>query len=130
MMDKPDAESFTEKMFLRSDNGAELYFRGKLYSESSYYDEETATLTRLRLFVTDSGEQVYSIVSGQGAEKTRRHYVVAQEGEYYRVSNGIQTLTLPLEMLFAAVFGLCGIDPERAEELKPAFEENLRMIVG
>lgn len=129
-MDKPDAESFTEKMFLRSDNGAELYFRGKLYSESSYYDEETATLTRLRLFVTDSGEQVYSIVSGQGAEKTRRHYVVAQEGEYYRVSNGIQTLTLPLEMLFAAVFGLCGIDPERAEELKPAFEENLRMIVG
>ena len=117
-------------MFLRSDNGAELYFSGKLYSESSYYDEETATLTRLRLFVTDNGEQIYSIVSGSGSEKTRRHYVVAPEGEFYRVSNGIQTLTLPLEMLFAAVFGLCGIDPDRADELKPAFEENLRMIVG
>lgn len=129
-MDKPDAGSFTEKMFLRSDNGAELYFSGKLYSESSYYDEETATLTRLRLFVTDNGEQIYSIVSGSGSEKPRRHYVVAPEGEFYRVSNGIQTLTLPLEMLFAAVFGLCGIDPDRADELKPAFEENLRMIVG
>lgn len=122
--------AYTEKMFLRSDNGAELYFRGKLYSEISYYDEESATLTRLRLFVTESGEQVYSIVSGSGAEKTRRHYIVAQEGEFYRISNGIQTLTLPLELLFAAVFGLCGIDPDRAEELKPGFEENLRMMTG
>lgn len=124
------ADTFSEKIFLRGDNGAELYFCGKLYSESSYYDEESATLTRLRLFITENGEQVYSIVSGSGPEKTRRHYTVAQEGDFYRISNGIQTLTLPLELLFAAVFGLCGIDPSRAEELKPEFEENLRMMTG
>ncbi|MDL2207701.1 hypothetical protein LJB81_01135 [Desulfovibrio sp. OttesenSCG-928-M14] len=119
-----------EKMFLRSDNGAELFFRGRLYSEISYYDEESASLTRLRLFVTESGEQVYSIVSGAGADKTRRHYIIAQDGDFYRVSNGIQTMSLPPDLLFAAVFGLCGIDPDRAEELKPGFEENLRMIAG
>lgn len=129
-MHKAGAETFSEKIFLRSDNGAELYFCGKLYSESSYYDEESATLTRLRLFLTENGEQVYSIVSGSGAEKTRRHYTVAPDGVFYRISNGIQTLTLPLDLLFAAVFGLCGIDPDRAEELKPEFEENLRMMTG
>lgn len=129
-MNKIGTESFTEKIFLRSDNGAELYFRGKLYAETSYYDEDSGSLTRLRLFITENREQVYSIVSGSGAEKTRRHYILAPEGELYRVSNGIQTLTLPLEMLFAAVFGLCGIDPDRAEELKADFEENLRVMSG
>ncbi len=129
-MSKATTGALTEKIFLRSDNGAELYFCGQLYSESSYYDEETATLTRLRLFITDTGEQVYSIVSGSGTQKHRRHYLVSAMGQRCRVSDGVQTLVLPVEMLFAAVFGLCGIDPERAEELRPAFEENLRMIIG
>ena len=129
-MSKVATGSFSEKIFLRSDNGAELYFRGQLFSESSYYDEETATLTRLRLFTTETGRHVYSIISGAGAEKTRRHYVVTPQGDTCQMSDGIQTLTLPVEMLFAAVFGLCGIDPERAEELRPAFEETLRMANG
>lgn len=129
-MSKATTGALTEKIFLRSDNGAELYFCGQLYSESSYYDEEAATLTRLRLFITDTGEQVYSIVSGSGTQKHRRHYLVSAMGQRCRVSDGVQTLVLPVEMLFAAVFGLCGIDPERAEELRPAFEENLRMIIG
>ena len=129
-MSKATTGALTEKIFLRSDNGAELYFCGQLYSESSYYDEDTATLTRLRLFITDTGEQVYSIVSGSGTQKHRRHYLVSAMGQRCRVSDGVQTLVLPVEMLFAAVFGLCGIDPERAEELRPAFEENLRMIIG
>ena len=130
-MSKATTGAVTEKFFLRnSDNGAELIFCGQLYSESSYYDEETTTLTRLRLFMTDTGDQVYSIVSGSGTHKNRRHYLVSIVDTHCRVSDGIQTLTLPVEMLFAAVFGLCGIDPERAEELRPAFEENLRMFIG
>lgn len=127
-MGKTGNELFTEQIFLRSDNGAEIYFRGRLYSESSHYDEVSATLTRLRLFITDSQEMVYSIVAGSGTGKTRRHYVLAPEGDLYRISDGIHSLVLPLEMLFAAVFGLCGIDPDRAEELKPAFEENLLIM--
>ena len=129
-MSKASTGAVTEKFFLRSDNGAELYFCGQLYSESTYYDEETSTLTRLRLFTTDTGQQVYSIVSGTGAHKQHRHYIVSAVGQHCRLSDGIHTLLLPVEMLYAAVFGLCGIDPERAEELRPAFEENLRMIIG
>lgn len=119
-----------ERFFLRSDNGSELSFHGQLYSESSYYDEEAAALTRLRLFVTREKELVYSIVSSSGPQKTRRHYTVVPLGDLCRISDGMQTLTLPADMLFAAVFGLCGIDPERAEELKSGFEENLRMALA
>lgn len=119
--------AFTEKIFLHNDNGSKLYFRGRMFSESSYFDEQTSTLTRVRLYATDNGRHVYSIVSGAGAEKSRRYYVVVPGAETCQISDGIHTLTVPTDMLFASVFGLCGIDPERAEELRPSFEENLRL---
>lgn len=125
-MSKPGAIHF-ERIVLFNDNGVELRFNGRLFSESSYYDEDSASLTRLRLYVSDQNEQVYSIVSGTGTEKTRRYYVVAQEGDAYRISNGTHALRLPLDLLFASVFGLCGIDPDRAEELRSDFEESLCM---
>jgi hypothetical protein len=128
-MSKPGKVHF-EQITLSNDNGAECTFNGRLFSESSYYDEDSMTLTRLRLYISDRNEQVYSIISGSGQEKTRRFYVVAQEGDLYRISNGAHTLRLPLDILFASVFGLCGITPDRAEELRPDFEESLRMIVG
>ncbi len=128
-MSKPGKVHF-EQISLSSDNGADLQFNGRLFSESSYYDEDSATLTRLRLYISDRNEQIYSIVSGSGQHKTRRHYMVAEEDGAYRISNGVHTLRLPLELLFSSVFGLCGIDPDRADELRPDFEESLRLIVG
>jgi len=128
-MSKPGKVHF-EQITLSNDNEIECTFNGRLFSESSYYDEDSMTLTRLRLYISDRNEQVYSIISGSGQEKTRRYYVVAQDGDLYSISNGAHTLRLPLDLLFASVFGLCGIDPDRAEDLKPDFEESLRMIVG
>lgn len=128
-MTKPGRMDF-EQITVSDSNGVEHSFNGRLFSESSYYDEDTATLTRLRLYISDQNEQVFSIVSGTGLEKNRRYYVVAQDGELYKISNGVHTLRLPPDILFASVFGLCGIAPERADELKPDFEESLRMIVG
>ncbi|MDR2604222.1 MAG: hypothetical protein LBC55_02580 [Desulfovibrio sp.] len=129
-MNKAAIGTHMEKVVLYNDNGAELQFSGKLYSESSFYAEDTGTLTRLRLFITDKDEQVYSIVNTSGVEKSRRFYVVSRDGDMYRISNGAHTIALTPDLLFASVFGLCGIDPDRAEELKPEFEETLRMIAG
>ena len=128
-MSKPGKVHF-EQISLINDNGVPLNFNGILFSESTRYDEDSMTLTRLRLYISDQKEQVYFIVSGSGQEKTRRYYVVAGEDDMYRISNGAHTLRLPSDILFASVFGLCGIDPDRAEELKPNFEESLRMIAG
>jgi hypothetical protein len=126
MDSKATAPAVGERVTLKSENGTELTFTGRLFSESSYYDQDTAHLTRLRLFVTDSKELVYSIISGAGTEKTRRYYTVTVEDELCLMSDGVLSIRLPVDMLFSAVFGLCGIDPSRAEELRPLFEENLR----
>ena len=129
-MSNPSTGTVHTAYTLRSDNGSVLNFSGQLYCESSYYEEDSSTITRLRLFLTDAGEHVYSIVSGSNTCKTSRYYQVSAQGENCRLSDGVQTLHLPGDLLFAAVFGLCGIAPDRAEELRPVFDEALRMNVG
>ncbi len=123
-------QAFAEKVLLRSDNGSELRFQGRMFSETSSFDEETSSLIRLRLYTDEEGRLVYSIVSGTGAKRSRRHYVVTPGQDMCRISDGISTLNVPTDMLFASVFGLCGIDAECAEELRPSFEENLRLVAG
>lgn len=117
-----------ERVSLKSDNGSTLEFSGYIFSETSYYEDETRTLTRLRLYLDDTGCQVYSIIANDGETTSRRHYRVRPLAEVCEMSDGVNTLTLPSDMLFAAVFGLCGIDPARAGSLRPAFEESLRCI--
>ncbi len=121
---------FSESVVLQGDNGAKLSFRGRLFSESSYYDEDSSGITRLRLYVTDDGAHVYSIVSGDGESRSRRNYTVRPHGDMCSMSDGRQSLTVPVDLLFASVFGLCGIDPSLAEELRPAFEEALYAVNG
>jgi hypothetical protein len=122
--------AFTEKLFLRNDNGAELSFRGRMFAESTYFDEQTSTLTRIRLYAADTGGHVYSIVSGAGEKKSRRFYEVTPGKETCRISDGTHALTVPTDMLFASVFGLCGIDPGRAGDLRSSFEENLPLAAA
>lgn len=124
------SERAMERIILQSDNGTRLEFTGRVFSETSFYDEESGSLTRMRLFLTDQGSQVYSIVIADGGRKQRRHYSVKPEGELCMMSDGEQTLAVPTEMLFAAVFGLCGLDPARADDLRTTFSETLRLAIG
>ena len=52
-----------EEICLKHDNGSDLQFRGRLFSECSWYDEEHGMLTRQKLYVTDNNEQVYYIAT-------------------------------------------------------------------
>ena len=124
-MSSTAAGSFAETICLRSDNGSEYSFRGRMFAESSSYDDESASLMRLRLFLSEDGAHVYSIVSGTSTEKSSRYYVVQREGDMCRMNDGRQVLVVPVELLFSAVFGLCGIDPAQAESLRPVVEDAL-----
>lgn len=115
-------ETFT----VYNDKGKELTFRGVLKSEKNYFDEETECLTRLRLFVTDESSLVYSVITGSGESKTRRFYHIKAIDGLCVMSDGSNSLTVPVDMLFTAVFGLCDIDPSRAEEIRPVIEQVLR----
>lgn len=113
-----------EEHVLRNDAGDEIRFHGKLFSESSYYDEDQGALTRLKLFVASDGRQVYSVVSGSDTAKWRRVYVMRVEGELCHISNGVQEITLHTDMLLTVVFGLCGIDASQGDTVRAFLEDS------
>ena len=115
-----------EEHVLRNDAGVEVKFQGKLFSESSYFDEEQGTLTRLKLYVTNDGRQVYSVISGSSSAKWRRVYVLHVEDDLCHINNGLQEITLRVDMLLAVVFGLCGVDAAQADTLRAFLEDTLK----
>ena len=113
------------RVSLNLDNGAEMNFSGRPFAGGSWYDEEPGTLTRQKLYIEESGEHVYSIVTGQGQERSRRAYRVSLSGESCTINDGRTKMTLNLEMLMLAVRSLAGM--ERADALTlDMVEETLR----
>ncbi|MDD2966338.1 MAG: hypothetical protein PHN64_02430 [Desulfovibrionaceae bacterium] len=120
-----DAVRDMESVCLQHDNGADLTFRGRLFSECSWFDEESGTLTRQKLYVTDSNEQVYYIVRGAGKQRVRSAYRVSVQGETCFIHNGSQEMALQFDMLMLAVRALCGL---KDNEAMPSLE-NVAEIV-
>ena len=119
-------ESAMENLCLKGDYDAEISFRGRLFSECSYFDEDTRAITRQRLYVTDQGEQVYAIVSGLGGQKESRVYKLKLEGDHCIIHNGRSEIVLGTEMLLTCVRGLCGLDETGSASLLASLEETLK----
>ena len=120
-----------EEFSLPGYNGGNFDFVGRLFSEGSFFDAENGTLTRLRLFAMQDKRLVYHVVSssgGAGEAKDRRVYVLQVDGELCHIDNGQQSISLPMDMLFAAVYGLCGLDSSQEEELRNTLMESLRAV--
>lgn len=120
-----------EDFCLAGYNGGNFEFTGRLFSEGSFFEAENGTLTRLRLFAMQDGRLVYHAVSSSGnmgENKERRVYVLTVDGELCHMDNGRQSVTLPMDMLFAAVYGLCGMDASQEEDLKVTLQESLRAV--
>ena len=98
-----------ENIALTLDNGAVLDFRGRLFSEASWFDEDSGVLTHQKLYSTEGNEQVYSVVSGTGKTRSRRAYRIAVQGDTCSVTDGKSEMTLPFDMLMLAVRSLCGL---------------------
>lgn len=109
-MNATKAGNSMEHVCLKHDNGADMMFRGRLFAESSWYDEENDILTRQKLYVTEQHEQVYYIVSGSGVERSRRLYRVCVMGDHCVIHNGACEMTLQFDMLMLVVRGLCGLE--------------------
>ena len=111
---------------LSNDNGSVLSFCGRLVVDKEYFDADSSSLTRLRLFVTDAGAMVYSVIAGPANSRSRRAYTIAADGAMCRISDGIVSLQLPVDILLSTAFDLCGVDAQASEDFRPAFEEVLR----
>lgn len=115
-----------EQITLKNDVGEALSFKGRLFSESSYFDDDTGMMTRQRLYVTDQNHQVYTIVTSNGSRKERRVYLLKPEGDQCRISNGLFDVTVPIELLMLAVRGLCGVTgSEQTDSFISTLEESL-----
>ncbi len=113
-----DSASYSmENVCLKHDNGSDIAFHGRLFAESSWYDEESSTLTRQKLYVTDKNEQVYYIVRGNGPERTRHAYRLTVNGDFCIIYNGSSEITLQFDMLMLAVRQLCGLDADATPSL-------------
>lgn len=125
MSQSDDDNARMEKVNLNLDNGSQMSFDGHLFSEASWYDEEEASLTSQKLYVTDTHEQVYSVVSGTGKKRERRAYKIAIHGDACTVNNGSTEMTMPFDMLMLAVRSLCRLDDDATPSLETV-EETLR----
>ena len=119
-------DSAMEELCLKGDHDATISFRGRLFSECSYFDEETRAITRQRLYVTDQGEQVYAITSGLGGRKETRVYKLKLEGDHCVIHNGRTEISLGTEMLLICVRGLCGLGDAGSASLLASLEETLK----
>ena len=98
-----------EDVSLKHDNGPDISFRGRLFAECSWYDEENGSLTRQRLYVTDTNEHIYYLVSHAGEERRRRAYRLSVLGDRCVIHNGDTEMVLQFDMLMLAVRSLCGM---------------------
>ena len=106
-----------EDICLKDDNGQNIRFQGRLFSECSYFDEETRCLTRQQLYVTDNRDQVYYIVRSCGHDRSRRAYRLAVRDDNCVIHNGTSEITLQFDMLMLAVRALCGLSAEDTPSL-------------
>ena len=85
---------------LQSDVGGELVFKGRIFSECSWYDE---------LYIADNRDQIYYIVRS-GKEKSRQAYRLSFANGVCTINNGAQSVSLTEDMLRIAVRALCGLN--------------------
>jgi hypothetical protein len=114
-----------EDFSLKHDNGPDIFFRGRLFAECSWYDEEQKALTRQKLYVTDSNEHIYYMVSHAGEERQRRAYRLSVLGDRCVIHNGNTEMVLRFDMLMLAVRSLCGMSAE-AESAIEMVEQTLK----
>ncbi len=116
-MRKNEIVQTMENVCLKHDNGPDIVFSGRLFAESSWFDEESSTLTRQKLYVTDKQEQVYYIVRGNGPERSRHAYRLSVQGDHCLIHNGTFEVTLEFNMLMLAVRQLCGLNADATPTL-------------
>lgn len=111
-----------EEICIKDDNGENVRFQGRLFSESSHYDEETRCFTRQQLYITDTQEQVYYIVQSCGQERSRRIYRLSVQGDMCVINNGKGQIHLRFDMLMLAVRALCGLNADETPSLESVEE--------
>jgi len=110
-----------ETIVLQDDKAGDMTFRGHLYAQTSFYDEDSGVLTQQKLYTTEDGDQAFSIVSSDGSVKHRRAYVVRREGELCHIQCGARTVSIPYDSLMLFTQILWDIDLDSSSHVMGEF---------
>ncbi len=105
-----------EDITLDLDNGAELKFTGRLFSEASWLDEESGRQVHHKLYMTNQNNQVYVISRETGRKPQVSAYRVTRNGARCFIYDGRATLEFPSDLFVREMCALCGVrDDVRAQ---------------
>lgn len=114
-----------ENVALKNDGKADFCFVGRLFSECSWFDAESQTMTRQKLFITEKNEQVYYIMTAKHGQRSHRAYGLRLRGERCTMFDGFTEITMQLPLLMLAVRSLCGFN-KASEQVLAHIEETLK----
>lgn len=114
-----------ENVSLSNDGKEDFCFTGRLFSECSWFDEESETMTRQKLFITEKNEQVYYIMTARHGQRSHRVYGLRLCGNQCTMFDGLTKITMQLPLLMLAVRSLCGFD-KASERVLAHIEETLK----
>ncbi|WP_461208970.1 hypothetical protein [Desulfocurvus sp. DL9XJH121] len=110
---KRDALGPMKAVTLENDGGVDISFRGSLYAQTSFFEEDTGVLTKQELYATDDGQEAFRIVSVDGDSKQKSSYLVRRQGGYCAMSNGEHEMSLPYEWLMLFTQAIWDMDLEK-----------------
>ena len=119
-----------ENFCLKQDNGSDLNFRGRLFSECSWVDETTNELVKQKLYVTADNDQVYYMVRSQGDKKTRHAYRYSVDGDNCVINNGKDVVSLQFNELMHVMRGMIGVAEGEVPSLTEIDEAEERKIMN
>ncbi|MFI3272780.1 MAG: hypothetical protein R3Y11_11900 [Pseudomonadota bacterium] len=114
-----------EDVVLHNDGKADFCFLGRLFSECSWFDAESQTMTRQKLFITEKNEQVYYVMTARQGVRSHRAYGLRLCGDRCTMFDGVAEITMQLPLLMLAVRALCGFD-KAGEQVLAHIEETLK----
>ncbi|MCK9240392.1 hypothetical protein [Desulfocurvus sp.] len=97
---------------LDNGQGGSITFKGALYAQTSFFEEDTGVLTKQELYSTEDGHQAFALVSSDGDLKRKSAYIVRRQGDLCVMDNGERTMTLPYDWLMMFTQALWDIDLE------------------
>ena len=113
-----------EDICLAQDSGSDVRFRGRLFSECSWLEEEGGVLTRQKLYTTEEGGRFCDIGRSDGKEHTRHAYRLNVQENMCVIHNGNTEMRIQFDMLMLAVRSLCGL----ADGATPSLEQVEEML--
>lgn len=101
---------------LKNDIGPDITFTGSLYAETSFFEDDSETLTRQNLYRTTDGPHAISITSMDEQKRFRRAYLVDRTDDSCTLINGDTEIPMPIELLMTLTRALCSIDRAKQQE--------------